>query len=324
MTRPHVTQIAMCTNNMPETLRRYTEVFGFADAGGDLLWGDWLADMQEVDEVACTIWWMVGRQSLLQLELFQHTTPAQAPLPADWRASDLGWVRWGFAVPDFDASLERLCATGVETITEPAEVGGVRRVCFRDPDVGAIVEVFEEGGALPGGIRPKDFAVAPTLLYAAVSVADLEAVTRFFVDVVGLKEEAPDTLHDASAERLWGLDGARASRAVVSDGATYLEIVQYEDPVGRPPAPKRRLIDQGMMNAAVGYRERARLDELIERIEAGGGTLTTPIGPPPAGAYLRTREGISLEVLSLPQERDPDFGFAPRELKLHAPREPSF
>jgi hypothetical protein len=34
---PRVCQIAMCTDDLPRTIRLYSEAFGFADAGGRLL-----------------------------------------------------------------------------------------------------------------------------------------------------------------------------------------------------------------------------------------------------------------------------------------------
>jgi catechol 2,3-dioxygenase-like lactoylglutathione lyase family enzyme len=149
---PRVVQLAFCTSNLPRTMALYSEVFGFADAGGRLFSGAWLAEIQGVgDDAATILWWLVGRQDMVQLELFTHTEPPQRPLPVDWRPSDLGWTRWGLTVPDFDAALGRLGRRGITTITEPVDREGLRRVCFRDPHVGIVVEVMEEGAATPGG-----------------------------------------------------------------------------------------------------------------------------------------------------------------------------
>ena len=154
-----------------------------------------------------------GRQDFVQLEVFHHTTPAQRPLPDDWRPSDHGWVRWGLAVPDFDAALERLRGMGIATLSEPAERDGLRRACFRDPDVGVIVEVMEDGAALAGGIRPRHYDLVPALVYAAVSVPDLDRARAFFVDTLGLAEEPAELLHDDASEALWGLEGAEPASA---------------------------------------------------------------------------------------------------------------
>src|SRR3954447_17818848 len=106
---PRIVQLALCTTDLPSTVRRYVEVFGFADAGGRVFWGPRLAGIQGLgDDAATVLWWMVGRQDLVQLEVFHHTLPPIRPRPPDWRASDHGWSAFAIAVPDFDAVLERL------------------------------------------------------------------------------------------------------------------------------------------------------------------------------------------------------------------------
>src|SRR5438067_11363885 len=205
---PQLCQIAMCTADMPRSVRVYSEGLGFAESGGRLLWGERVARIQALptgDETAFTLWWLVGRQDFVQLELFTHATPPVRPLPADWRPSDLGWARFGVTVPDFDAALERLRALGVEPLTDPVEHDGLRRVCFREPGAEVIVELLEDGAAVPGGIRPRHFDLVPAVVYAAVSVADLERARRFFLDTMGLVEEPETVLHAPEHEALWGL-----------------------------------------------------------------------------------------------------------------------
>src|SRR5207245_8778920 len=133
-------------------------------------------------------------------------------------------VRFGIAVPDFDGALGRLRGLGVETLTEPAERHGLRRVCFRDPGFGTIVEIMEEGAALPGGVRPRFYDLVPAVVYAAVSVADLDRARRFFVETLGLAEESADVLHGPESEALWGLEGATREAFVVRAGDVYLEV----------------------------------------------------------------------------------------------------
>jgi catechol 2,3-dioxygenase-like lactoylglutathione lyase family enzyme len=309
---PRVVQVAMCSADLPHTLRLYTEVFGFADAGGRAFWGPWLGVQALGPDAAALVWWLVGRQDFVQLEVFHHTSPAQRPLPEDWRPSDHGWVRWGLAVPDFDAALERLRAMGIEPLGEPAERDGLQRVCFRDPDVGVIVEMMEDGEALPGGIRPRHYDLVPAIVYAAISVADLGRARAFFVDTLGLAEEYPDLLHDDELQSLWGLGGASCERFVVRGGDIYIEVVRYDDPAGRPRPAGSRLSDQGLMNVAAGSRDRADLERLYERIVAGGYRPNAELMPGSAGGtYLEDADGNSFEVLAVPREFDPLFGFTP-------------
>jgi catechol 2,3-dioxygenase-like lactoylglutathione lyase family enzyme len=320
---PQLAQIAMCTADLARSVQLYTEAFGFAEAGSRALWGERVARIQDVGaDSALVLWWLVGRQDLVQLEFFQHSTPVQRPLPADWRASDLGWVRWGLAVPDFDAALARLRGLSVATLSEPLVVDGLRRVCFRDPYAGVVVEVFEEGAATPGGIRPRHFDLVPALVYAALSVADLERARRFFVDTLGFEEEPEVVLHGPEHEALWGLQGAQRESLVVRGGDVYLELVRYDDPVGRPKADDYRLSDQGFMNIAAGFRDAGLLAETHARVIAGGYRDNLELPKLYGGTYLVDDQGTSVEILLAPREFDAGFGFEPHPLFRRPPAWP--
>lgn len=322
MERPlDVVQLAFCTQNMPRTVQLYTEVFGFADAGGRVFSGPWLAGVQGVGADAAThLWWLVGRQDLVQLELFTHTEPAQRPLPADWRPSDHGWVRFGLTVPDFDAALTRLARRGVPTLTDPIVSDGLRRVCFRDPHVGIVAEVLEEGASVPGGVRPRFYDLVPAVVYASLSVPDLAPARRLFLDVIGLAEVSPDTLHEPEHEALWGLPGARAERFVVRGGDIFVEVSRYDDPPGRPQPEGRLLSDQGFMNVAVGSRDRGEVDALLERMREAGYTINHELPPGKAGGtYVTADQDVSIEVLAMAREFDAGFGFTPQPAFLSSP-----
>jgi catechol 2,3-dioxygenase-like lactoylglutathione lyase family enzyme len=311
-------QIAMVSADLPATVRRYTEVFGFADAGGRTFWGSWLARIQGLGADAATVlWWMVGRQDLVQLEVFGYTHPVSRPQPPDWRPSDLGWAGWSLAVPDFDAALRRLGAGGVATITDPVVHAGLRRVAFRDPDVGMIVEVLEDGAGVQGGIRPHHYDLAPAVVSVTLSVADLAQTRRFLIDTAGMRPTTLD-LHPAGTEGLWGLPGARRESVVLRGaGDVLIELVQYRDPVPWPRPHDHRLSDLGIMNVGFGYRERAWTDELLERVRAGGYGVSAELPDTPAGGvYVTDLEGTSYEVMAQPREFDADFGFQPQPALL--------
>ncbi len=308
-----ICQLALCTSDLPRTAQLYGQGFGFADAGGKPIAGEWLARIQGLGADAATMLaWQVGRQDFFQLEFFHHTDPLQRPLPDGWRPCDLGWVRFGIAVPDFDGALERLARLGVTTVTAPMSCDGLRRVCFRDPYAGIVVEVMEDGAGLPGGVRPRFYDLAPAVVYAALSVGDLDRARAFFVDAVGL-EPAAVRLHHLEHEALWGLDGARCETLVLAGGGDILlEIVRYDDPAGRPRPGDHRVSDQGLMNIAVGYRDRGSADALLARVVRGGYPLNAPLPETPAGGtYCCDADGNSLELLSAPREFDPTFGFVP-------------
>jgi catechol 2,3-dioxygenase-like lactoylglutathione lyase family enzyme len=310
---PRIAQVALTTTDLPATLRLYTEVFGFAQSGGEIFWGPWLSVQALGPDAAASVWWLVGRQDLVQLELFEYSAPESRPLPDDWRPCDQGWVRWGLTVPDFDAALERLHGLGVATVTEPrAFADGLRRVCFRDPQIGVMVEVIEEGAALAGGVRPRFYDLVPAVVYATVSVGDLDAARAFYLGTVGL-EEVEEPLHSAEMEELWGLSGARAEGFVARGGDVLLEVVSYAEPAGRPRPEDRALSDQGMMNVAVAHRDRASLEDLYERLVGAGYPANTELLPGAAGGtYLEDGQGNSFEILAVPREFDRLFGFVPK------------
>ena len=228
-------QIALCTSDLPQSVRLYTEGLGFAEAGTRVLWGERIAQIQQLgDDTAFTISWLVGRQDMVQLELFHHTVPPQRARLGERGPADLGWVRFGVVVPDFDAVVERLAGLGIEPLSEPRAVDGLRRLAFTDPHVGCVVEVFEEGTATPGGIRPRFYDLVPAVVYVTLSVADLDEARRFYVDALGLEEEPDTVLHEPEDESVWGLDDVRRQSFVARGGDVYLEVVQYEEPTAEP------------------------------------------------------------------------------------------
>jgi catechol 2,3-dioxygenase-like lactoylglutathione lyase family enzyme len=313
VTEPPIVQVALCVDDVSEAVRFYVDGLGFADAGGKAIWGERVAQMQGVgDDVSFVFWWLVGRQDFLQLELFRHTVPPQRPLPDGWRPCDLGYVRFGVAVPDFDNALTRVRALGAETYTAPIEVDGLRRVCFRDPHARIAVELLEEGVATPGGVRARFYELAPAVVYVALSVRDLDASRRFFCDTLGLVEEPDVVLHRPRHEGLWGLGGARRESFVARGGDVYLEVVRYDDPAGSQKSDGHLLSDQGFMNIALGYRTLAGVADARTRVVGAGYQANNPAPTGSGATYVLDDQRTSVELFHVPREMDPELGFAPR------------
>ncbi|MDQ8043066.1 MAG: hypothetical protein AAGC46_07295 [Solirubrobacteraceae bacterium] len=310
-------QVALCTSDPARSVRVFMEGLGFADAGTRFLWGEHFARIQKLptkDDAASSISWLVGREDFFQLELFHHSSPVQRPLRPDWTAADHGWSRWSIVVPDFDAAIARLGALGVDPLTAPVGELGQRRVCIREPGSLSLVELIEEHAGLPGGIRERYYDLGPAVHSATVSVADLDVARGFWVDTLGLTLRDDVQLHGPEHEVLWGLEGTRSERFVVSAGDGFIEVVRYDDPVGRPQPEDRLLSDQGIMNVAVGHR---RLDVVTEAFAACAARGYPSNTPPPdyaGGTYLTVDEGLSVELLVTPRELDPDFGFQPKPI----------
>jgi len=294
-------QVAFCTSNLPRSIELYSRALGFDDAGGQAFTGKLLARVQGLgDSAATVVWWLVGPQEFFQVELFAHTEPQQRNLPDGWRPSDLGWVRWGVAVADLDAVVVGLANCGIELITEPLVELDCRRVCFRDPWTKVIVEVIERGDADP----------CPAVIYGTVSVPDLDRARAFYIEAVGLAEYVGPALHGPEHETLWGLPGAKSSSFVVDGGGILLEVVRYDDPVGRPMPADYRLSDQGFMHMAVGVRDMGDLKVIAARIESYGYRLTNPLQPGSSGGtYVVDGDDLTLEIIAVPVEFESQYGF---------------
>lgn len=312
-----IVQVALCTSDMPRTIRTFVEGVGLSNAGGRPRWGERASRMQELgtgNHTYAMLWWLIGRQAFGgQVELFHHTSPPQRPRPAGWRPSDLGWTRIGMLVPDFDTALERLETFGIPTLTEPIEHRGYRRVCFREPGSDVPVELIEEDPSFPaaaaGSGDPR-----PALAYVAASVRDLDAFRRQFTKVVGMDELPPDTIHEPSHEALWGLPGAKREVAVFDGGGVLLEAVRYDDPVARPAPADALLSDQGLMNIAIGYRDRTPLTDDVAAAQAAGATATVEVPEFSGSTYLRLDDRLSVEMLLVPPDLDEHFGYVPQDL----------
>ncbi|MCW2525644.1 MAG: hypothetical protein JWM76_504 [Pseudonocardiales bacterium] len=314
MVAGQVCQIAMCTTDLTATTRIFTDVFGFASAGGRPLWGHRLGLIQDLPtgaDSAAVLWWMVGRQDFVQLEIFMHSNPPIRPRPAGWQPSDIGWNRWGVAVANFDVTLDRLAEAGLRTITDPIDVDGLRRVCFREPGADVVVEIMEDGEAFPGGRLSRYYDLSPAVSYAAVSVTDLDRARQLYTGAMGMTELASDTLHRPEHEAMWGLSGADRECAVFKGGDVLIEVSRYLTPSPRPVADDFLLSDQGMMNAAVGYRWKPEVMAAYDASLAMGLSASNAPAEVAGGTYLRLDDRLSLELLVGPRELDAEYGFAP-------------
>jgi catechol 2,3-dioxygenase-like lactoylglutathione lyase family enzyme len=302
---PHLIQIAICSTNIVRTVQFLSEGVGFAEAGREALWGPAIAQTQGLgDDAACVIWWLTGCQEFKQIEVFQHTDPPPAPLPEDWRPSDLGWVSWGCAVPDFDSVVTRLAAMSVQPISPPRVYAGRRRMAVRIPHVGTIMEIIEDAPC-------SDAPAGPRIVHATLSVQDLAAARGFWVKSLAARECDPETLHTLQMEELWGLEGAQNERCVMQMHDCYLELVEYRSPEPRARSG-RRLCDQGMQNIGIGFRDFGPLRAFADRAEHAGARLEMPREherDAPCGNYATTPDGFSFEAFSLPLSWDEVLGF---------------
>jgi catechol 2,3-dioxygenase-like lactoylglutathione lyase family enzyme len=293
-----VVQIGMNTADVAGSLRLYSELFGFVNAGSIAFWGEAMRIQGLNPDSHAIIWWMVGGAPFSQLEFFSHGRPKQRPQRADWRPCDHGWVRFGIAVNDFDRVIRGLEQWRIAQLGASG-VAGRRRLTFRDPHVGAIVEVMES-----------DAMTCPTIAYATYSVADIEESRRFYGGVLAGRIEPLENLHRAEDEALWGLKNAVREGFLIRFGEVVLEIVQYMTPEGRPRPPDHCIADQGIMNVALGSRKADSIRALIQRIRNAGCQPTCVMDANGFVCTYFTDSGCELEMLASPESNDAAIGFA--------------
>jgi catechol 2,3-dioxygenase-like lactoylglutathione lyase family enzyme len=265
-----IIQVGMNTLDMPGSLRLYSEVFGFANAGSQAIWGPVMRIQGLGERDRATIWWLVGRQPLFQLELFTHTSPVPRPMRTDWRPNDHGWVRIGIAVRNFDAALSAVSANGVVLLGEVVTRGSLRRAAFRDPFVGTILEILEDGDSLPWSADRPPVNDLPAVVYATSSVPDLEIARDFYSKVIESPIEPLEVLHQPADEASWGLAGAQRRGFITNSGGVRMEVVEYTNPRGRHKSSDYRLSDQGLCNVAICSKSLPEIEKLLERVLAAG------------------------------------------------------
>ncbi|MCB2076906.1 MAG: hypothetical protein KDE55_04305 [Novosphingobium sp.] len=304
-------QIALNTIDLGATVRFYNEVFGYANAGGQVGWGD-VMHVQGLDpDGQAVVWWMVGKHPRIQFEIFHHTGPLIREQREDWSPADHGWVRYGVGVSDFDAVARKLAARGIAPIGEVVVTDGNRRLAIRDPYAGIVIEIWDHGPDLPVDWPVEANAADPQILYVTHSLSDLAAARDYYSRVLGFEPEPLDRLHGKADEAIWGLPGAQRDGFLLPAGNGYIEVVEYASPRGRPRRDDHRLSDQGIMNVGLFAREAAKVQAVIDKLDAEGagpGWLTE--GQDLLGCYINEADR-EIELLACPPEVEVALGFTP-------------
>jgi catechol 2,3-dioxygenase-like lactoylglutathione lyase family enzyme len=309
--RTGVAQIALSVLDGQRSHGWYAQGLGLLPAGTLQPTADLSAVQGVPDAKVANLLWLVDANPFFQLEIFQYASPPVRPQPADRRACDLGYARFGVWVADLDTTVERLSALGTTALTPPIGAAGARRVCVLDPD-GVIVELMEDRVPTPDqapSTRPEAPAATRSI---TVSVADIEAARRYYVDAIGMAPVSDFALHTDQHEMLWQLPGAQAHRALLAGGDLWLELVQYIDPPGRPRGSDYRISDQGILNIAVAGRSVAAFEALRNRVVAHGYGVHTPIARERIRVqYAHGPEGLSVELSYFDEDIDAVQGFLP-------------
>jgi uncharacterized protein YndB with AHSA1/START domain/catechol 2,3-dioxygenase-like lactoylglutathione lyase family enzyme len=312
---PPLNQIAFSVVDLRLSERWFREGFGLLPAGGSraMMRGPLAANVQGLPRAASTCWWLLGRNSWFQLELFQFERPIAKLMPADFRPCDVGYTRIGIWVEDFDATMKKLAGLGSQPLAAPQGERGGRRACVRNPD-GVYVEIMEDD-PLPQFNKSGRIDCPAAIRSVTLSVHQLADVAAFFEEGIGLRASTA-TLHTPEHEALWGQAGATTESRLFDGGEVLIEVVRYLDRAGKPRPDDYRLSDQGILNIAFGARCQSDFDAVYRRAEAFGAQPNyRPVHLPGAGsvAYVNDPHGFSVEILrTMPGLSDRIFGFVPR------------
>jgi catechol 2,3-dioxygenase-like lactoylglutathione lyase family enzyme len=259
--------------------------------------------------------WAVDQQDFFQMELFQYSEPPAKPKPAAWRPCDIGYSMLCVHVGDFDATLSRLSALGSPPLAAQSGEPGRRRAAVFDPD-GVLVEIMEDDPRTPEPTPRAHLDISAAARAVRLSVRDIDASVRFFVETVGMTVASAGTeLHTAADEALWNLPGASRKIALLYCGDFWIELVQYTAPVGSDRPQNYLLCDQGLLNIAVGSRHRSDYLRVRDAVRAAGHRLSAEANMEyESCVYSFDDQGFCLEITYMGVEMDEIMGFVPAPL----------
>jgi catechol 2,3-dioxygenase-like lactoylglutathione lyase family enzyme len=156
-----------------------------------------------------------------------------------------------------------------------------------------------------------------------LTVADLAAAERFFIDVLGFEREgARAVLQGTDFAGLVGMPGARATRVRLKLGREHVELVDY-DAEGRAAPVDSRSDDLWFQHLALVTGD---IDALHAKLQAfatrpiSDGVQTIPSSNPAAGGirafYFRGPEAHPLELIWYPRDKGAARWHSPRAAVL--------
>ncbi len=115
----------------------------------------------------------------------------------------------------------------------------------------------------------------------AISTPDLDRLAAFYVDVIGFEPVMSTSWSDRPIiDRIIGLPGSAARQLMLQAGNAYLELFQYESPIGTPADPGRSPASHGYTHFCLDVSD---IDAEYERLSRSGMTFHAP---PPTIAEL--------------------------------------
>jgi len=291
-----MSQIAISTIDLRRSDAFWREGIGFLPSATTRVFrGRTISNLMRVENARTTTRWVIGRDALLQIEIWQFENPVPSLMDPNRQPNHEGFSRCGVWVQDFEGTAARLAAMGYPALAPATGEKGKRRLCVRDPD-GIFVELFEQD-VLGDQAEPFAYECNAALRSVTLTTTDFDGTCRFLEEGLGLLTAGRE-LHEDGHEALWGLAGARCRREVYRSGKMLVEVAHYASPSTVRKGPHERLIDQGILNVAFldsksvkGIRELE--DQTIANGAAASERMVTPLG---GCVYVTDPQGFNFEL----------------------------
>jgi glyoxylase I family protein len=146
-----------------------------------------------------------------------------------------------------------------------------------------------------------------------IATGDLDRLLAFYRDLLGFEVLVDDEWDPGNevADRIIGLDGTSVRMVMLKAGNTYIEVMEYRNPVGRANEPGRPACDQGLVHLCFDVTD---IGAEYERLRANGvpfhcppqltGELYSTYGRDPDGNIFELQELLTpdhpMQLSSLP------------------------
>ena len=146
-----------------------------------------------------------------------------------------------------------------------------------------------------------------------IATGDLDRLLVFYRDLLGFEVLVDDEWDPGNevADRIIGLDGTSVRMVMLKAGNTYIEVMEYRNPVGRANEPGRPACDQGLVHLCFDVTD---IGAEYERLRANGvpfhcppqltGELYSTYGRDPDGNIFELQELLTpdhpMQLSSLP------------------------
>lgn len=148
--------------------------------------------------------------------------------------------------------------------------------------------------------------------HVAITTPDIDLLCQFYIDAFGFEEVSRGGWEagNATNDSVVGLTGSSAKTAFLRAGNVFIEMFQYETPVGRPNDPTRPVNDAGYTHFCLSVTD---IDAEVERLEGLGMTFNAPVprvdqmGGAWRAMYGRDIDGNIIELIEFHDKTVPAY-----------------